>query len=115
MPHDNVREHVQIGKTMPEQDMRIPLKHALVDQETDLKQECEAAGVSYNAASKAQSGHHEVSNVWVQQLFQRLLHRWKPGSFAPADDQEDRAHETGTLQGEPPTDTEPTEADARKN
>lgn len=81
---------VQIGQTMPEQNLRVPLKHALVDQQTDLKSECEEAGVSYDAAAKAQSGNHEVANRRVQDLFQRLLHAWKPGSFGPARGQEDQ-------------------------
>ena len=90
MPDPHQREEVQLGRTMPAQDLRLPLKHALLDLSTDLKTECDASDVSYNAATKAQSGDHPVSNKDVQTLFQRLLHDWKPGTFAPARGQMDQ-------------------------
>lgn len=98
---DNVRERVEAGSSLPDQDLRIPLKHALVDLQTDLRAECEKTHVSYSSASKAHSGHADVGGEGVQRLFQHILHRWKPGSFAPAEGQKDGAREEGTLAGEP--------------
>lgn len=87
--NDNVRESVVTGQSLPEQDLRVPMKHALVDLGTDLKAECEAQSIPYSTASKALSGHHDVPDGAVRDLFQEILHRWKPGSFQPAPGQDD--------------------------
>lgn len=93
---DNVRESVVTGRSLPEQDLRVPVKHALVDLGTDLKAECEDRKISYSTASKALSGHHDVPDGAVRDLFQGILHRWKPGSFKPAPGMDDLV--TGTAE-----------------
>lgn len=93
MPPDNVRETVSLNGSLPEQDLRTPVKHAMVDEQTNLRKECDCLHVSYSSASKALSGHREVATVGVQRVFQELLHRWKPDTFAPHKDQDDRLYD----------------------
>lgn len=87
---DPNRESVVIGQSLVEQDLRVAIKHALIDTDETMKDACEDAGVSYNALTKAMSGEQSIANASQRDLVQRLLHSWRPGSYVPAPGQEDR-------------------------
>lgn len=82
------RAKVRQGESLPEQALRGAVKHAMIDLDTTLKDECNKHDVSYDAAAKALSGSYQVANEDVQRLFQRLLHRWAPANFAPLDSEQ---------------------------
>jgi len=98
MPDDRTR--VTMGKDMPEQDLRVPLKTALLQLDRNLKAECEARDVSYNAASKALSGQYPIVNCYVRDLFQRILHMANPHTYEPAPGQTDLAADRTIENGE---------------